>query len=299
MALAINLCAPGHAAEVATVKSRELKPYSDALTGFKSTVDAHIKTAVILTDDDPDGKAAIGQMNLQKVDLVFVLGSDALRAVRNSVSDVPILFSFVLDPETIIGSPEQQYQLKIRGITMNVPPEEQLRMLTQIAPGHKRIGIIYDAAKSAQLAERTRVAAARLGLSVVEKTIAEKQQAIDAITEMSGKIDAFLMLPDTTFISKESFQYLLLFSFRNNVPIIGLSDKYARLGALFALTFDSEKLGKQAGELATKMLAGTDTEKSLYVDPQHFQFTINIKTARKLGITIPGDVLNRADEVYE
>ncbi len=111
---------------------------------------------------------------------------------------------------------------------------------------------------------------------------------------MKGKIDAFWMLPDLTVITPETVEYLLLFSLENTVPILTFAQKYVELGALLCVGIDAFDIGAQAGEMAEKILSGRDVKDVQWVDARKAVISINLKVARKLGITIDEKVIMKA-----
>jgi len=279
-----------HAEDVAAVKSVDILPYRDALKGFKSAVKANVYEYVI---ENGDNSSIL--FRLKGTDLIFTLGTDALTLVKDEIKDKPIVFTFVLNPDADIKS---RYP-HITGIDINIPPEEQFKALLQVAPQVKRIGVIYDPSKSQSIINEAEAAAKKLEVSLVIKKIDSKTEAIDAISRMEGNVDAIWMAPDTTAITPESINYMLLFAFRNRIPLIGISDKYVKDGVLLALSFDSEDIGRQAGEMANRILEGKDIKEFSLIKPRMVKFSINLNTAEKIGIKISERVIRLADRVYK
>lgn len=292
------LCEPCFAKDVIALKSRDLAPYQEAIDGFKSSVRARVKTVSMHTDKDYDEAGLIQSLKDQNFDLIYALGSEALHLAVSRFPEVPVIFSFVLESGAIIEQAGRGHHRAIRGISMNIPPEQQLRTLVRIAPQVKKVGVVYDRSKSEDLVLRARVASRQHGLTLIEKTISKKQDAIDAFTALQGQVDCILMLPDVTVITAETVKYLLLFSFRANIPLIGISEKYVTQGALFALSSDIPDLGKQAGDLATQVLSGKESTERTLSDPASLTLSINAKTAAKFGITLSDEALKSAERVY-
>lgn len=292
------LCKPCVAKDVIALKSRDLAPYQEAVDGFKSSVRARVRTVSMHTDKDYDEAGLIQNLKDQEFNLIYALGSEALHLAVSRFPEVPVIYSFVLEPGAIIEQAGRGHHRAIRGISMNIPPELQLRTLARMAPQIKKIGVVYDRSKSEDLVMKARIASRQLGLALVERTIVKKQDAIDAFTGLQGQVDCILMLPDVTVITAETVKYLLLFSFRTNIPLIGISEKYVTQGALFALSADIADLGKQAGELATQVLSGKESTERTLSDPASLTLSINAKTAVKFGISIPEEVLKSAERVY-
>jgi putative ABC transport system substrate-binding protein len=288
------------AAETITaVKSVDIRPYKRALKGFKEVLPGHVEEYV-LRYKDSNGSArekVLLLVNGGKTDLLFTLGTEALDLVKDSFSNIPVIFSFVLNPKEVIGKAFVDNP-NLHGISMNIPPIEQFKILQQAVPRAKRIGVVYDPLKTGgQIAEAIE-SAKSLGMHIVPQKIASSEEAIDAIDRMEGNVDAIWMVPDTTAITRESMKYILLFSFRNDLPLIGLSEKYVKNGALFALSFDSEDIGRQAGEIAEKILDGKAVNSLGIRSPRLLKLSINVRTAEKIGLNVPEKLVKMADKIY-
>jgi putative tryptophan/tyrosine transport system substrate-binding protein len=93
-------------------------------------------------------------------------------------------------------------------------------------------------------------------------------------------------------------QYALLNLSRKKIPLIGLSERQAQMGALFSISYASgEDIGRQAGELANKILSGSRDLKIPYTAARNVKIVVNLIAAKKLGIDIPDSVLARADSI--
>lgn len=284
---------PSFPKDVAAVKSMDIVPYKEAIGGFKETIRARVYEYVISDATEKDDSLLLRLRN-QKTDLIFTLGTSALNQLKGEFKDTPIIYSFVLNPETSVEGEKRN----ITGIDMNIPPYEQFSAILRIMPKLQRIGVIYDPSKTRALVSEAEAAAADLGIKLVTKKIKTSSEAINAIAEMEGKVNAIWMAPDTTAITPESIEYMLLFSFRSGIPLIGLSDKYVKNGALLALSFDNEDIGRQAAEMAMKILNGEDIRRISVLKPRKFKLSINLNTAQKIGLTVPSMVLKTADRVY-
>ncbi len=125
-----------------------------------------------------------------------------------------------------------------------------------------------------------------------------REETVNAIKDLEGKIDAIWMVPDTTVVMPFSIKYMLLFSFRNKIPLFGLSDKYVKRGALLAVSFDATDMGRQAGELALQILKKENDENSSLIFARALKLFLNLKTAKIMGLKIPEEMKERADKIY-
>lgn len=295
--LSLVFLKPVFAEEVAAVKSVDIRPYQEAVNGFKSSINAEVNEYVLDYDDEKAAKVVM-YLNGGKMHLVFTLGSDALNLVKDSVQDTPVIFTFVLNPEEIIGHPAGKLPANMTGISMNIPPEVQFSTLLEAAPNTKRIGVVYDPSKTQNLIEEARSAARELGIDLVATKIKTKSESINAISKMKGNVDALWMIPDTTAITRESAEYMLLYSLQNGIPLIGISEKYVKNGALMAFSFDSEDMGRQAGEIAQKILDGKKVMKVTPYKPRKLRLTLNSRIAKKLGLELPENLIASAYKIY-
>ena len=92
------------------------------------------------------------------------------------------------------------------------------------------------------------------------------------------------MLPDLTVVTPESLEFLLLFSFENNIPIFTFSEKYVELGAFMSIDIDAVDIGRQAGEMALEILAGQEAQNIEQAYARRALISTNVMIARKLGI---------------
>jgi len=134
----------------------------------------------------------------------------------------------------------------------------------------------------------------------VTREITSPREIAAALESLQDGIDALWILPDETTLAQPALQQILLFSYRRKIPVLGLSERHAQLGALFALSFaSSEDIGRQAAELALTVLSGTKATEIPYTTPRKVSLTVNLKTAGKLGIEVPKTILGRATTVIQ
>jgi putative ABC transport system substrate-binding protein len=226
-------------------------------------------------------------------DIIVVIGVDSLNRVKG-IKEVPIIYLMILDPQSVISDNNDN----IAGVCMNIAPERQISILRQALPGIKSIGLLYDPQKTGDFIKRLKDAAAPAGIKLITREIHSSREVPEGLREIKGEIDAFWMLPDITVVTPETIEFFLLFSIENRVPVITFSDKYVEVGALISLGIDVDDMGRQAWEITEKVLSGVE-EKTLRVDARNAVVTVNQKVARKLGIKIKSDFLNRIRDKVE
>lgn len=277
-------------AEITVLQSAALPAYNSARQGFteilsrdipsrgQKAIQAHGITTHILAE-----AASPVQIRRQIVDgrpdLLVAIGSSSLSLVKD-IPDIPVLYLMVPFPEAIDRA------AAITGINMNISAAQQLEALTQAAPGVKSIGILYDPQRTGNLVEEGLEYAARNHLNLVALPVRGAQGVPGQLAALKGKIDWLWMVPDLTVLTPQSVDYFLLFSLENRVPIFTFAKKYLDLGAVLSVTFDPYDMGRQAGELALKILNKTGPANPPPEEPRKVVVESNLEAARILGISL-------------
>ena len=286
------------AADVAVVMSADVDAYTEALKGFKASLRHKVVAEYDMEGDLDRGRKQVAEIGAKvKPDLILAVGIWALQALSKDASTVPVVYAMVLNPPSVIGSGAKN----ITGASMNVPVEQTLRMVKQLGPQIRRVGVMFDRAKTGYLVARAEAVARDEGLQLVAREIRSAKEAISALDTLGEQgVDALWVLPDETNLAPAVLQQMLLFSYRRKVPLIGLSESQAQMGALLSLSFaSSEDIGRQAGELANSILAGRAPAEIPYTTARRVRLTVNLKAAQKLGLEIPKSILAAANSVIQ
>ena len=273
--LAPGICEAGP--EIAVVQSIRVKPYEQAIKGFRSICDVTIKRIVLSELGRAD---AVRSIKDKRPELVLAIGGDAL-SIAKRIKSIPTVYTMVLNPLTGLSGEEN-----IRGVSMNIPPEQQLRALLRALPQVKTVGLLHDPDRTGGFVREAHVAALGMGIILVAREIHDAKDAASLIMDMRGKIDAFWMLPDITVITPQAVEFLLLFSLENTIPLLAFSEKYVELGAFMSTDIDAFDMGRQAGEIANRILSGADVRSVRHVGARRLVVSTNLMVARKLGITL-------------
>lgn len=287
-----------YALDVLIVKSANITPYNEAERGFRSGVSARIRTIVLEKSLEEETKEFSEKLGKYPVDLIFAIGDKALTITTPYINKMPLVFAYVFDPESILGARVNNVEAGgLAGVRMTVPPENQLQIFKQAVPSARKIGVVYDPAKTQSLVDRANEAAPRLGLEVVARAITSTKEVVDAIESLNN-CDAILMLPDTTVLNAATDKYFLLFSFRNKIPLIGLSEKHVKKGALLGLAFENEAMGEQSGSLAMQIVRGGTADKVTIEEPKKLSVILNANTVKKMDLNIGEDFIKSVNVEY-
>src|SRR3989442_5223045 len=285
---------PAGAAEVAILKSADLAAYNQAVAGFK----AAMPPSTTIIEYDMQGDVARGQKLARKIRdseamLLLAVGVKAAQIAKLEIADIPVIFCMVLDPA--------KHDLKapnMTGIRLEIPIDRQLRTMRSALPSMKRIGVLYDPEKTGHLVEEARLLAKSIGLELVEIQVNTANELPQAIRARLSQVEALWLVPDSTVLTEDSLKFVLGTALDFNVPVIGFSSELVRSGALVGLSVNYEDVGRQAGLLAKKIASDQARPFATTFPPERLRLALNLKTARFLGIVIPPEVVDNADELY-
>jgi len=240
----------------------------------------------------------------KKVDLICALGTIPSLAALEATKEIPIVYSIVGKPKAtgIIDSWVSSGK-NITGVSMKIPIEKQLEKIQGVIPKVKRLGILYcvSTPQAIATAEETKLAAKKLNLVPYPSPLDRRQlNQLFLITEdLAKKVDAIYIPTDPILLAKENLLRILEAASRSKVPIIAVDDTSVELGALMALHCDFREIGKQAAPMAVKILKGMKPMDIPSQLPLSHRLTVNLKTARQLGIPINPHFLSLAHRVIE
>jgi putative ABC transport system substrate-binding protein len=287
---------PSHAGEIAVLMSADVKVYEEALRGFKASARHDIVARYDMRGDRQRGRRLVREIaDDVRPDLLLVIGLWALQAAVEEGPQLPIVYAMVLNPPNVVGAAPEG----ITGASMNVPVDHALDLLKDLGSEVRRIGVVHDPQNTGFLVEEARAVAGRLELELIAKQASTPREGVTALAELEAEgVDALWVLPDKTVLAPAFFEHMLRFSYRNRIPLLGISERHAEMGALVALYFASgEDIGNQAGELANQILAGASGETLPYTTAREVSLVVNLKTAKKIGVDIPDSMKRAASDV--
>ena len=282
------------AREIAVLKSADIAAYNQAIAGLK----AELPESSTVTEYDMQCDVARGRKLARKIrasdaSVVITVGLKAALVAKLEIVDVPVIYCMVLDPD--------KYDLhapNMTGISLQVPIARQLGTMHLVLPNLRQLGVVYDPEKTGPLVDEARRVAKGLGLELIEQQVSSEKGVPAALREIIPRVDALWLIPDSTILTEDSLRFVLSTALDRNVPVIGFSSEFVRNGALVGLSVNSEDVGKQAGALARRILKGQNSVSSSALPPDRVRFALNLKTAKFLGLSLPPEVINRADELY-
>lgn len=271
------LCAKAAQPYILVIQSLGISPYNAALEGFRAALEAKSRGAGCAVFNVNEADQAIRE---RKPDLILAIGAEALRKGKK-YTQIPLIHLMVLNPQSILRS-----EKNVTGVSMTVSPEKQLAAIRKVLPDAHRIGVLFDPDKSGTFVKRAMTSARALKMEIRAKEVNSPREVADSLHAMKGTVDAIWMIPDTTVITPDTIETMMLFSLRNAIPVCAFSAKYVGVGALMSLDVSPFDMGRQAGELALRVLSGTRAADLQTVEAEHPVLTLNDTVLRKLRLKV-------------
>jgi ABC-type uncharacterized transport system substrate-binding protein len=279
------------AGEVLLLESVKIQPYEEAIEGFKSSCSCNTREIVLAEISERD---VLREIRRSRPEMIAAIGIDALMKVKG-IKDIPIVYLMIPNPRYRLQNEEN-----ITGVSMHVSPERQLTILQEVLPNVKRVGVLYDPAKSGGFVERLREVSKGSGVTIVPKEVHSAKDVPSILqTTVKEGVDILWMLPDTTVVTPETVEAFLDSSLNNKIPLFTFSQKYVEMGAVISVSIDPYDVGKQAGEIARKILSGTKVTSVPRSDARKAMISLNLKIAKKINITINRQVIDKPQHTIE
>ena len=236
-----------------------------------------------------------------KVDVILASAGPAALAAKKATTSVPIVFVGVVDPIGVglvpsLGRPGGN----ITGLATNSEDfaGKRLELLKAIAPSLKRVAVLWHPAnltnpiqlKGAQVAART------LGVRLEPVSIQGPNDFESAGKAVRGA-DGLLFLESPLFTTHRA--RLAELAGKSRLPAIYGQREYVEVGGLMSYGPQFYDLYRRAALHVDKILKGAKPANLPVEQPTKFEFVINLKSAKALGLTIPPSLLARADEVIQ
>ena len=276
---------------VAILMSKDIQPFRLAKSGF-TDVCKRSNTTYDLKGTDGDVEAIVREIRKERPALILAIGSEALAAAA-ALDGIPVVFSMVVRPDEILRD-----RSGVTGARAEIPMHAQLDVLVAIAPHVEKVGVVFDPKRSKNLIGEIETAAGRMGLQLVTAEAGSAGESLKALKQLEGSVDAWLMIPDRTTVTTQTFEYMIGSSFRHRAPVVGLSKKFVQRSALFALVLDYEDLGRQSGEMANQVIAGRSPDELPFARARSHGIVLNSTAADRMGVKIP-DYIGSSAEVVE
>jgi putative ABC transport system substrate-binding protein len=238
-----------------------------------------------------------------KMDVIVTGGPSATRAAKEAADTTPIVFTFDSDPVAnrfvaSLARPDRN----ITGLS-SLAPEisgKQLELLKEIVPELSSVAVLGSSSQpgNAQNLKETELAARALKVKFQYLDVLNPKDLEGAFPAAGkGGADAILVLQTPILFSGRA--QLADLATKNRLPSMYPRNEYVEEGGLMTYGASVPDLYRRAATYVDKILKGAKPAELPVEQPQKFELVINLKAARQIGLTIPPNVLARADKIIK
>jgi putative ABC transport system substrate-binding protein len=237
----------------------------------------------------------------EKVNLIYTTSTNSTIAARRATTEIPIVFCAGTDP-VVVGLVDSFAKPGGRLTGVYHPATDltakRLEILKEIVPKLRRVVTFYDprrptAIESSKLA---REAGQKMGVQLVERHVASVEELQTAVRALkSGEVDGYLAVSDA--LASNQAQLIIDTARVQRLPTMLDFLSHVTKGGLASYAVSFHAMGRLSAKYVQRILSGVKTQDLPVEGIDKIELFINLKTAKDIGLTVPPNVLVRADRV--
>jgi putative ABC transport system substrate-binding protein len=252
----------------------------------------------------PNTTLVMQQFLSEKVDMVLAVGTPPLQAAMKVMPEsVPVIFCYCSNPWGAgAGTPPGgvgQHRPNVVGTVGTNPVGKELDLAREINPQLKRVGLIFNPGEpnSDYEARILRREAQQRGLELVEQSVANSGEVLQAAQALAAKeVEAFVKIGDYATI--QAFASICKVGLEHRIPVYSVDPPDIQLpGCLAVIGWNYRDDGMAAGQLAVRVLKGESPSQMAFEPLKTTDLLVSLATAKAIGVTVPQDLVQRADQV--
>jgi putative tryptophan/tyrosine transport system substrate-binding protein len=235
-----------------------------------------------------------------KVDVIVTAGPEGTVVAKAATSTIPIVMT--QDPDPVANGFVASLARPGGNITglSTLSAElsgKRLELLKEILPRLSRVAVFDNSTGgNAQVLKETKHTANALGVKLQYLDVQSPKDIEPAFRAASkARADAVLMLPNSVHFAQRT--YIAELAIKSRLPVIYGRPEYGESGGLMTYGVSFTDLDRRAAYYVDKILKGAKPAELPVEQPMKFEFIINLRAAKQIGLTIPPNVLARADKV--
>jgi ABC-type uncharacterized transport system substrate-binding protein len=246
--------------------------------------------------------ALVAELVRLNVDVIVTAGPVPTRVSKDATSTIPIVMTQVNDPvgNGFVASLARPGG-NITGLSTLAPEisGKQLELLKEILPSLSRAAVFGTSTQpgNSQMLKEVELAAAALAVKLQYVDVLTPEDIESAFrATVKGRAHAVLMIVASSVVGDHR-QKIVDLAVKSRLPAIYPFSSYVEAGGLMSYSVNITDLDRRAATFVDKILKGTKPADLPVEQPKKFEFIINLKAAKQIGLTIPPNVLARADKV--
>lgn len=236
----------------------------------------------------------------EKPDVIVAIATPSAQAAVAATTDIPVVFSAVTDPlgAKLISNAEKPGG-NVTGLSDMSPIAQHLDLIKEITPAATRIGVAYNPgeANAVSLVDLLKSEAPGKGMSIVTASAPKSSDVLAAARSLVGKVDAIYVPTDNTIVT--ALESVIKVGIDNGIPVFSGDTDSVKRGTIAALGFNYYDIGRQTGKVVLRILNGENPGDIPVRTADGTDLFVNPAAAKKMGVSIPRSLLDRATKVVE
>jgi ABC-type uncharacterized transport system substrate-binding protein len=237
------------------------------------------------------------------VDVMVTAGTEATGVAQRATTRIPIVMVAIGDPVAagfVASLARPGRNITGTSLLATELSAKRVQLLKEALPGLARMAVFWgpNNASTVQKFKQIRAAAALLGVHVQSLELRSPAD-LETGFEAAGKFGAEAIMTTEDGVQIAHRAQVVELAMRRRIVLASEFGEFARAGALMSYGPDILDAFRGAADYVDKILKGAKPGELPVVQPTRFEFVVNLKTAKALGLTVPHSLLARADEVVE
>lgn len=237
------------------------------------------------------------------MDMICAIATPSAQSAYNASKDknIPVIYTAVTSPKLAGFVDDNDKNVgEITGTSDLVLADDQLKLITDMMPKVKKVGILYSTSEVNSKAgiEAYEKAASKYGVKIVTQGTSSAADIPMATDSLLKKVDCITNLTDNTVVS--NLPTILDKANKAKKPVFGSEIEQVKIGCIGCVGIDFVKLGNQTGKMAAKVLKGEAKAQDMPFETfDSGEIVINTKVANDLGIEISNGVKEQASQTFD
>lgn len=237
-----------------------------------------------------------------RVDLIVAFENQTARAAQAATTQIPVVLVHAADPVADgFGKSMDHPGGNMTGFAgIGDIPAKRLELFTEVVPRLRRVLVFIDPKDPAtpRFLTDARAMSKSYNLRLIEKNVTTEADVKRVFAGLKhSDIDGIIALSPNLNVKFPSLMIRL--AAEKRLPFAGYRKEWVEQGALFSYSHDLAAVGPLAARYIDRIFKGANPADLPFQEPSTFEFVINLKTSKQLGLTIPPNVLARADKVIK
>ncbi|MBF0100707.1 MAG: hypothetical protein HQK77_07345 [Desulfobacterales bacterium] len=254
---------------------------------------SYTPTIINLADPQWNAEKLSHSLRGQSVKLVYAIGAKAYMAAIEYASELPIIFSSVIN---FFRLPMTQQTF---GVSEELNIGMQLTIFRYIFPDIKRIGVLYSRQYTKEWYYEAVKQAQSMDLVIKGRLVSDSYQSLAAIRGLLNSVDVLWLIPDPAILNNQKHLFSLLNQCHiRQKAVFSFHEAFAKHGVTLITSVDEATVGRQAATMASRILAGKKISDKVQF-PAGSQVILNLNNAQSYGLKYREGALKVVNHLVE